>query len=526
MTVLRFLTATLGVDDPLAMTLLARGEPDWELWVDGDCAIDHPQVRRLDAPRWAETVTAPGPEALWALAGPDVALRHDAVERLREALTEHPAACAVHADERRDGQWTPMPGWSPAALESTTAFGEPLVVKATTLAALTAAPPVHRADRYRLALRLAETGADVVHLPATLADRRAELPHATMSAVITEHFAVGGRNATLAATAWSEVVRIRSVRAGDVGADTTTTTVIVPSAGAVDPATDRPHLDHCLTSLAAADDGSLDVIVVVGDEFGGDPESIAATDHGGLRVRVERRPPGPFDFSAAVNTGLLRATGEHVLLCNDDVRAADGAWLPHLRRHLADPSVAAVGPMLTYPDGTIQHLGMVLDDARPLHSFVGYRPEQLGPRSVVPRDVVAVTGACLLARRRDLLAVGGLSSRFPVSFNDVDLCLRLGREKGRIVVEPLAHLEHHESASRPARIADWEWDRFVQRWGEVADPWYHPGYVRPDDPSRLRRNADHLPPDATPPDHPARDGRLRPGVHHARVTPDDDAARQ
>ena len=134
------------------------------------------------------------------------------------------------------------------------------------------------------------------------------------------------------------------------------------------------------------------------------------------------------------------------------------------------------------------------------------------------REVIAVTGGCLMMRRADFLAVGGLSTAFPLSFNDIDLCIRVQRAVGRVVVEPMATLVHHETLSREPVITAEEWDRWIGRWGEIVDPWYHPGHRRPDDPHRLARNADHLEPgpDDPTPQPQARRPRLRSRVHRGR----------
>jgi GT2 family glycosyltransferase len=275
-------------------------------------------------------------------------------------------------------------------------------------------------------------------------------------------------------------------------------------------------VDHAIRAVLAGS-STTSVIVVIGDECTG-PLEFADP-----RVSVVRRAPGPFNFSAAVNTGILRATTELVLLLNDDVSAhntdARGpVWYDQMAVHFRDPSVGIVGALLHYPNGSIQHAGIVLDDAHPLHSFVGFALEDLGRQHAdVARDVVAVTGACMLVRRSDALAVGGFSTVFPLSFNDIDFCLKLRRMNRRVVFEPAAALTHHESASREAIIESHEWDRYIGRWGHVRDPWYHPGHARPDDPHQLTRNADHIDPDRVPFIAEARSTAIACQVHHSRV---------
>jgi uncharacterized coiled-coil protein SlyX len=138
-----------------------------------------------------------------------------------------------------------------------------------------------------------------------------------------------------------------------------------------------------------------------------------------------------------------------------------------------------------YPDRSIQHIGIEFEDAHPVHSFRGCPLSQATEAGRdAARDVMSVTGACLLARRRDMLAVGGMALEFPVSYGDVDMCLRLKWSGWRVIVEPSAILIHHESASRPPVIEPWEWERFIARWGGAAHS------MRPPVKSETDRNYD------------------------------------
>ena len=255
------------------------------------------------------------------------------------------------------------------------------------------------------------------------------------------------------------------------------TSIIIPSAGFSQPGANETMLDRCLETLRMLDPPPLEVIVVVGDEFQGElPRPI-----GYFPVQIVNRGPGSFDFSMAVNSGLLACRGELTLLLNDDIEAETSDWLGRMTAHLDDPTVGVVGAALVYPDRSIQHIGMEIKNGHPTHSFRGCPLSDAAAHGVdVARDVIGVTGACLLARRRDLLAVGALSPVFPASYGDIDLCLRLLRSGLRVVVEPAAILVHHESASREPVIEPWESERFVHRWAELADPWHHLRDHRPD----------------------------------------------
>ncbi len=243
------------------------------------------------------------------------------------------------------------------------------------------------------------------------------------------------------------------------------TSIVIPSAGHVLPGAETSMLDRCLTTLARLEPLPKEVIVVVGDEYQGKPPQQASE----LPLRVIHRGAGSFDFSRAVNCGLLASRGELILLLNDDIEAESSDWLRKMAAHLDDPTIGAVGATLLYPDRSIQHIGIEFEGPHPIHSFRGcQKSESAAAWDDTVRDVDCVTGACMLARRRDLLAVGGMSLVFPASYGDIDLCLRLTRSGLRVVVALDATLIHHESASRPPVIEPWESERFVARWGEAA----------------------------------------------------------
>ena len=200
---------------------------------------------------------------------------------------------------------------------------------------------------------------------------------------------------------------------------------------------------------------------------------------------------GPFNYSAINNLGARCATGDYILLLNNDTEVITVRWMEELLMYAQRADVGAVGAKLYYPNGTIQHAGVVIGlGAHRTAGHTHYRQQRqnLGymGRLCYAQDVTAVTGACLMVKRELYLAAGGLDEGFAVSLNDVDFCLKL-RGMGLLnVFTPFAELFHYESASRGAddtgdrarRYAQ-ESERFREKWKkelETGDPYYNPNF--------------------------------------------------
>ena len=205
------------------------------------------------------------------------------------------------------------------------------------------------------------------------------------------------------------------------------------------------------------------------------------------RVRVLTYE-GEFNYSAVNNFAAKEATGEYLLLLNNDTEVITLNWLEELLMYAERTDVGAVGAKLYYPDKTIQHAGIVLGlgahrTAGHGHYKVNY--ENLGymGRLCYAQDVSAVTGACLMVKKSLYEEVGGLDESFRVALNDVDFCLRL-REKGYLNIwTPFCELYHYESASRGSDLKgagaeryEEECGRFREKWKEIlekGDPYYN-----------------------------------------------------
>jgi GT2 family glycosyltransferase/glycosyltransferase involved in cell wall biosynthesis len=161
-------------------------------------------------------------------------------------------------------------------------------------------------------------------------------------------------------------------------------------------------------------------------------------------------------FAVACNQGALAAKGKYLLFLNNDTEVTCG-WLQPLITTLAnDPSVAAVGSKLLFPDGTIQHAGvMVVNDQASKDPLVGrhYYVRLAGnyPPANRMMRMQAVTAACILIRRTAFEAVGGFDEGYWNGYEDLDLCFKLGEQNWKIIYQPASVILHHESQSGPER---------------------------------------------------------------------------
>jgi GT2 family glycosyltransferase len=175
----------------------------------------------------------------------------------------------------------------------------------------------------------------------------------------------------------------------------------------------------------------------------------------------------PFNYARINNLGAKLSNEEFLLFMNNDVVVSQSSWARRLVDEcLADETVGAVGAKLLYPNGLVQHAGVVLgvggvaDHA--LRGIAGDAPGYV-MRAMVARRVSAVTAACMLVRRRAFEAVGGFdAAALAVAYNDVDLCLKLGAQGWKIVYAAEAVAEHHESYSRGDDFDGGKLDRFMR----------------------------------------------------------------
>ncbi len=258
----------------------------------------------------------------------------------------------------------------------------------------------------------------------------------------------------------------------------------------------KDHLEdlkRCITSIKEKSTYENYEIIVV--ENGSETKEIfdyyeKLKDDPQIKV-VTYTDKGSFNYSKVNNFGVKEASGDYILLLNNDTQVITVNWMEELLMYAQREDVGAVGAKLYYGNKTIQHAGVVLGlgaHRTAGHSHYGQHRDNLGymGRLCYAQDVSAVTGACLLVKKKLFEEVGGLDESFAISLNDVDFCLKL-REKGLLnVFTPFAELYHFESVSRglddqgekAARYND-ESERFREKWKEVlekGDPYYNPNF--------------------------------------------------
>ncbi len=197
-----------------------------------------------------------------------------------------------------------------------------------------------------------------------------------------------------------------------------------------------------------------------------------------------------FNYSALNNFGAQYATGEYLLLLNNDTEVITPDWLEEMVMYAQQKRVGCVGAKLLYPDDTIQHAGVgfgIGGVAGHLHKYFPAASDGYMGRLNYVQDVYGDTAACLLIRKEIYDEVHGLDESYAVAFNDVDFCVRV-REAGYTnVFTPFAQLYHYESKSRgmednPEKQKRFQGEvlRFQARgWGDLlakGDPCTNPNF--------------------------------------------------
>lgn len=257
--------------------------------------------------------------------------------------------------------------------------------------------------------------------------------------------------------------------------------LIIPTRDSVD------LLRQCIESLRFKTDyPDLDILVI--DNGSTEAATLTYLEELAQTPTISVVPvPGPFNFSRLNNIAVARARGTIVGLVNNDILAVEPDWLKIMVTEAVRSQIGAVGAKLLYPSGHVQHAGIAcgvgLVAAHP-HKFRDLNDSGYMCRLSSKHRVSAVTAACLVVEKRKYLEVGGMDEEhLRIAFNDVDLCLKLGKAGYHNLITPQARLIHLESATRGLDMGPEKTDRYlkeaetmIDRWSSVIhhDPYYSP----------------------------------------------------
>jgi len=437
----------------------------------------------------AHLVTASGAggslAAAWARASGDFVGVIDVADRLHPhmllelaaAITADPAIDVVYADEdwvEAHGRCLPhlKPDHSPELQRATGYIGRPWLARRS---AIEAAGGLRfeehgTACEYDLLLRLEERGARFTHVPRVLyhwrlGDHRGP-DSGRYARALSAHLARVHGGGDVEPGLAPGVLRARPHHGPDG-----LVSVIVPNR-------DQPDLlARCVASIHDRSTyPNLEVLIVENGSTDARVRELYATLEATGRARVIAVDQPTFNFSRLVNAGVAHARGDYVVLLNNDTEVRAAGWIEAMLEHARRADVGAVGARLLYPDGTLQHGGVVLGPgglAGHVHRGIPESSSGYARRLAAVHEVSAVTAACMMVRRAIWREAGGMDETLAVAYNDVDFCLGLRARGYRIVQTPHAELVHHEHRSRglPATPDAIDRDRREAAW--VGRRWAH-----------------------------------------------------
>lgn len=451
-------------------------------------------ISPLDADAWAAPLAAPpgldDPVRLYALLRAGDEPGADALLELAVASGRHPDRELLYGDEVRlspvSNEKEPFfkPDFSPDLLLSTNYIGRPWVATATLVAKTGVRPASLVADgEYDLVLRCAELATGVHHIPKLLCQRGGQDldSPAQERAALERMLDRRGITAEILPTPIPGTWRVKRAvpSRGKVS-------IIIPTCAA------HGYIETCITSLRART-GYADYEIICIDNIpsSGLAWKIWLQQNADKVVEIS----DAFNWSVFNNRAVEAASGEFLLFLNDDIEVIQDGWLDAMMEHARRPDVGIVGPQLLYRDGKVQHAGMFLANngiGRHAFRFAASDDPCYFGLALTQRNVMAVTGACMLVRRDTFDRLGGFDEAHEIVNNDLDFCLRAHRAGLLTVFTPYAALTHYELASRASLKDVFDLTHFNAAWKTTfaaGDPYFNP---------RLSRHADDYRPDDEP----------------------------
>jgi GT2 family glycosyltransferase len=231
-----------------------------------------------------------------------------------------------------------------------------------------------------------------------------------------------------------------------------TTKSLEPKVSIIIPTRDKPQLLRaCIDSIEENTNYSNYEILIV-DNSSIEPETkdlLAQYESEGVSIL---QYPGTFNYSAICNFAATKATGDYLCFLNNDTEVISSNWLGSMVEHASRSSAGLVGAVLSYPNKSIQHMGIALGYTGIAgHPNRGESKDQCVPENCF--QVSAVTFACAVISKSKFWELGALDEKFPSGFNDVDISIRSSNHNYKNAVCVRAQLIHQESQSRPRALS-------------------------------------------------------------------------
>ena len=437
-------------------------------------------VRRADRDALG-MATAAADEIFLTVVSPGDELGVDALIEMAIATAMHPDADFLYSDERRrnpaSGEIEAFfkPQWSPDLMLSANYVGRLWCARGDLVGAIADAGALLGHGEFDLLLRCTEAARVVRHIPMVLCQRGSERIDGGASSRQALARALGRRGIPgeiLAGQAPGSYRVKRALAAPGL------VSIIIPTCAA------RGLIEGCIATLRRLTAYRDYEIVCI--------ENIAPADRqwrDWLARNADRviSATESFNWARFNNLAAAQARGDYLLFLNDDIEIIDPDWLEALLGEAQRPEVGVVGPLLLYPDRRVQHAGMFLAaTGQARHAFRHAAEDAPGyfGLALTQRNVIAVTGACLLTRRSTFEALGGFDEAHAIVNNDLDFCLRAWRSGLVNVYTPHARLIHHEAVSRASLADDYDVATFDGAWRDLflaGDPYFSPHLAKTQD---------------------------------------------
>ncbi|HOL21914.1 MAG TPA: glycosyltransferase family 2 protein [bacterium] len=409
-------------------------------------------------------------------------------------INANPEAEIIYSDEdimdSRGKRIRPLfkPDWSPDYLRSCNYICHFLVIKKTLLDEIGYfRNGFDGSQDYDLVLRLTEKSEKILHIPKVLYHWR----YSPGSVLVSE---------TSKPLAWEngkKALEEHIMRTGqegrvEYGRGLYTYRVIykikgTPEVSIIIPNTNnKKGLEKCINSiLVKSTYKNYDIII--GENNSSEEEILSyyrqLENKGNIKIVIWDKP---FNHSGINNLCARHTNAPFLLFINNNTEVITPSWIENMLEHCQRKETGAVGAKLYYPDGKIQHAGIIIQGCGPVYAFEGFNGNSKGymSRAVLIQNYSAVSGACLLTRKEVFEEVGGFDENLASAYNDVDYCIKL-REKGYLIVwTPYSELFHYEKKTRTGDITrkktdilKKELEYLKNKWKNIfdrTDPYYNP----------------------------------------------------